>query len=122
MTYKTLEETFVHTLCPSGIITGSFSRGNAGRDGDLWGGTGASGGGLTWPAARGGSVQGFPSGQYGPGVLDEHTGGTGKGGGESHCREGVRPKAEASSQPVARSGAGGDRNRRRGARFAPRYL
>jgi hypothetical protein len=30
------------SLRTSLIITGSFSRGNAGRDGDLWGGTGAS--------------------------------------------------------------------------------
>jgi hypothetical protein len=30
------------TVITSRIIPGSFSRGNAGRDGDLWGGTGAS--------------------------------------------------------------------------------
>jgi hypothetical protein len=36
-----------------------------------WEGAGASGGGLTWPAARGGRVQGFPWGHYGPCALDE---------------------------------------------------
>src|SRR5688500_14946404 len=62
------------TVITSRIIIGSFSHGNAGRDGDLWGGTGASVAWLTWPCARAGSVQGFPPGQYGPGVLDEHAG------------------------------------------------
>jgi hypothetical protein len=54
-----------HTLSRS-------SCGNAGRDGGQWGGAGASGGGLTWPVARGGSVQGFPCRHYGRCVLDEH--------------------------------------------------
>ena len=53
--------------------------GNAVRDGVLRGRTGASGDGLTWPAARGGSVQGVPCGHYGPCVLDEHIGGAGGG-------------------------------------------
>ena len=37
-----------------------------------WGGDGASGGGLTWPVARRGHVQGFPCRHYGRCVLDEH--------------------------------------------------
>ena len=37
-----------------------------------WGGDGASGDGLTWPAARRGRVQGFPCRHYGRCVLDEH--------------------------------------------------
>jgi hypothetical protein len=45
-----------------------------------WGGTGASVAWLTWSCARAGSVQGFPPGHYGPGVLDEHKGGPGPGG------------------------------------------
>ena len=44
-----------------------------------WGRTGASGGWLTWPFARGGSVQGFPPEDYACGVLDEHMGGPGSG-------------------------------------------
>jgi hypothetical protein len=70
----------------------------------------------TKPWGRGGSAQWFPSGQYGPGVLEEHTGGAGEGGGKSHRRDGVQAKAEAPSEPVTRSGTGGDRNRRTGGR------
>jgi hypothetical protein len=93
-----ISKNLIHPLHTSLILLGSFSRGNAGRDGDLWGGTGASGGGLTWPAARGGPVQWFPSGHYGPGVLEEHTGGTGKGGGASHRRGGVRSKGRKGAE------------------------
>ncbi|GAA2889662.1 hypothetical protein GCM10010837_49750 [Aminobacter niigataensis] len=60
-----------HALKTSRTIHASSSRGNAGRDGDLWGGTGASDHGLTWLMVRGGSVQGFPLGHYGPGALDD---------------------------------------------------
>jgi hypothetical protein len=42
---------------------------------------------------------------------------------KSHRHDGAKPaRAEASSQPIARSGTGGDRNRRRGAEVAPRIL
>jgi hypothetical protein len=46
----------------SRIILGSSSRGNAGHDGDLRGGTGASVAWLTWSCARAGSVQWVPAG------------------------------------------------------------
>jgi hypothetical protein len=51
------KETFVHPLSTSLILPGSFSRGNADHDGDLWGGTGASGGGLTWMSTLAGPAK-----------------------------------------------------------------
>jgi hypothetical protein len=71
-----------------------------------WGGAGASGGGLTWPVARGGSVQGFPCRHYGRCVLDEHIA--------------WRPMPSGLTAPTrqrvsGRSGTDGNRNRRRGA-------
>ena len=65
--------------------------GNAVRDGVSWGRTGASVLRLTWQQGRGGSVQGFPCGHYGPCVLDEHIGGTGEGRPPA-CRDDVRRK------------------------------
>ena len=70
-----------------------------------WGGAGASGGGLTWPVARGGSVQGFPCRHYGRCVLDEH----------------IAWRPMPTRQRVSgRSGTDGNGNRRRGAEAAPR--
>jgi hypothetical protein len=88
-----------HTLSRS-------SCGNAGRDGGQGGGAGASGGGLTWPVARGGSVQGFPCRHYGRCVLDEHIA--------------WRPMPSGLTAPTrqrvsGRSGTDGNGNRRRGA-------
>ncbi|CAI2933698.1 protein of unknown function [Aminobacter niigataensis] len=60
-----------HAPKTSRTILASSSRGNAGRDGGMRGGTGASDQGLTWLMVRGGSVQGFPLGYYGPGALDD---------------------------------------------------
>lgn len=37
-----------------------------------WRGAGTSDGSLTWRSVRGGCVQRFPWGYYGPRVLDEH--------------------------------------------------
>jgi len=78
-----------------------------------WGGTGASGRGLTWSVARGGSVRGFPCGYYGPCVLDEHIG-------REPCSPGLSAKGfsaeTAGLQGFRRSGTDGDRNRRRVAR------
>ncbi len=76
----------------------------------VWrGGTGASVMRLTWLRGRGGSVQGFPSGHYGPDALDERI-----GPGQHRLK---MPEPE-----LRRSGTDGIRNRRRGARAAPRII
>src|SRR5690606_26946487 len=55
--------------------------------------TGASGGGLTRPAARGGRAQGFPRRHYGRCVLDEHIAGEAMPKGPKSPRQSVS-KAE----------------------------
>ena len=49
---KNLLSTLSTPPCPSRILAGSFSCGNAGHDGDLRGGTGVPGKRLTWPWKR----------------------------------------------------------------------
>jgi hypothetical protein len=71
---KNLRTGFVHTSCPSLIIPLVLPAGNAPESFEKRGRIGAS---VPWPTkpwGRRGSVQGFPSGHYGPGVLEEHTG------------------------------------------------
>ena len=85
------EKSFSPPSEPPVFFSAVLPTGNAVRDGVSWGRTGASGDGLTWPAARGGSVQGFPCRHYGRCVLDEHIGGTGEGRPPA-CRGDVRRK------------------------------
>jgi hypothetical protein len=64
--------TFIPAPKTSRIIPAVLPAGNASGVVRKRGRIGASGGGLTRPAARGGRVQGFPCRHYGRCVLDEH--------------------------------------------------
>ena len=72
-----LEKSFSH---PQNLpyLPAVLPTGNAVRDGVSWGRTGASVLRLTWLQGRGGLVQGFPLGHYGPGALDDALGGAGR--------------------------------------------
>ena len=108
---------FIPTLSTSLTLRLVLSGGNAVRDGVLRGGTGASGGGLTWPAARGGSVQGFPWGHYGPCAPDR---GAKAGPVEAAWAHKVRLPWRCEAQMPGVAGTGTEQKERTGTEIAER--